>query len=290
MVRTGNQPLSKRLKRSIKTQLRSVKGKLVEVFLAYDASDLASALRRAGIGPSDTVLVHANYKAQSGFRGTLRELVGVFVESIGAEGNLMMVSQPFRGYAYDYLNQGKRFDVRRTVSMMGLLTEMFRRVPGTLRSLHPTHPVLAYGRNASEIVAGHQHCLYPCGEGSPFEKLRQLHGKILFFDVSSGANTFFHHVEDLFKGKLSFPVYDEKLFSVDVVDADGEPQKVSTYAFAPGVIRHTGKLEQELARRRLLTRVRVGNSNLIVVAADDVVRVMAEMIDSGQALIEPPAN
>ena len=192
-----------------------------------------------------------------------------------------MVSIPFRGAAYDYLALNKPFNVKKTISMMGLVTEMFRRREGTLRSLHPTHPVLAFGKDAQWLVAEHDRCLYPCGPGSPFDKFRQLKGKILFFDVRFGAITFFHYVEDLLKDRLPFPVYDERLFSVPAVDANGENRVIQTYAFSNGVPRMAEKLEAEMARQGKIRQGRVGNSRCRLVTAEDVVSCQTAMVAAG---------
>ena len=171
-----------------------------------------------------------------------------------------MVSLPFRGAAYDYLALGKPFNVRKTMSMMGLVTEMFRRREGTVRSLHPTHPVLAYGKDAAWLVADHERCLYPCGPGSPFEKLRQLRGKLLFFDVAFQSITFFHYVEDLLKERIPFPIYSDRLFSVPAVDANGGNHVIQTYAFNKEARRASEKLEAEMRRQGMIRDGRVGNS------------------------------
>ena len=63
---------------------------------------------------------------------------------------------------------------------MGLITEIFRRREGVLRSFHPTHPVLVYGKDSKWLTSEHEKCLNLCGAGSPFDKFRQLKGKILF--------------------------------------------------------------------------------------------------------------
>lgn len=51
------------------------------------------------------------------------------------------------------------------------------------RSLHATHPVLAWGKDAAWIIQSHETCLHPCGKDTPFDKFRSLQGKILFFNV-----------------------------------------------------------------------------------------------------------
>ena len=272
--------LSERHKRALRSKLNELKKRFADAVLGYDGAKLKARLRRAGISESDTVLVHSNFKPDSGFRGTPLDLANALVELLGSRGNLLMVSLPFRGAAYDYLALGKTFNVRKTMSMMGLVTEMFRRREGTLRSLHPTHPVLAYGKDAAWLVADHERCLYPCGEGSPFDKVRQLRGKLLFFDVSFQSITFFHHVEDLLKARIPLPIYSERLFSVPAVDANGANHVIQTYAFSK-VPRASWKLEAEMQRRGLIRNGRVGNSRFQVASTEDVVACFTAMVEAG---------
>ena len=138
------------------------------------------------------------------------------------------------------------------------------------------------------LAEGHETCRFPCGNGTPFEKFRKLNGKILFFDVGFGANTFFHHVEDFLKDKLPCPLYADELFCVDAIDEEGRRRRVETYAFAPGVVRHTARLEGELDRRGMLRHGGTGNSRFILVDSADIVTVMTEMIDARIPLVERP--
>jgi aminoglycoside 3-N-acetyltransferase len=278
--------LSERQKRLVKRRLNAAKTRFASLFRRFDGEDLKFALWQMGVAETDTLMVHANFRHDSGFQGSPADLVSAFVELVGKHGNFMMVSIPFRGYAYDYLAQGKPFHVKRTVSMMGLVSEVFRRQPGVIRSRHPTHPVLAYGKDAASIAAGHENAVFPTGEGTPFERLCQLDGRVLLFDVGFGALTLFHHVEHLLRHKLSLPLYDERLFAMKLIDEQDREHTVQTYAFAKGVIRHQRKLEMELRRRGVLRTRKLGNSTLMLVNARDVVDTMSEMIDSGVALLE----
>lgn len=273
--------LDQRQKRSLKSKVNQAKQRFVKAFLSYDGPRLQQALRRLGIAETDTVLVHSNFEPDSGFQGTPADLVAALVGAVGEKGTLLMVSIPFRGSAYDYLALDKTFDVRKTISMMGLVTEMFRRRPGTVRSLHPTHPVLACGRDAEAITEGHERCEYPCGAGSPFDKFLAARGKILFFDVGFGSITFFHYVEDVLKAQLPFPVYAERLFQAKVVDRNGASQVVSTYAFNKDVPRDADRLEAEMSKRGLIRKARVGNSTMLLVDAADVMSCMSSMVAAG---------
>ena len=268
-------------KRALKAKINKARVRLIRTFYSYDAEDLKRALRSAGITETDTLLVHSNFEADSGFQGTPADVVEALCELVGEKGNLLMVSIPFRGSGYDYLEKGKPFKVLKTMSMMGLITEMFRRREGTLRSVHPTHPVLAIGKDAEWLVEGHERCRYPCGPDSPFDKFRSLHGKILFYDVSFGAITFFHHVEDLLKDRVPFPVYAEKEFSIQAIDAHGNEHTVRTVTFEPGLTRSAAKLEAAMEEKGLIRHGRVGNSRYLLVDADDVVECHTAMVDAG---------
>jgi aminoglycoside 3-N-acetyltransferase len=287
---TLGQYVGDRMKRALKSRISQARNRFVRSFLDYDGVQLRARLRKAGITETDTVLVHANFTADNGFRGTPLDLVNAMAAHVGERGNLMMVSIPFRGAAYDYLAQGKPFHIRKTMSMMGLATETFRRREGTLRSLHPTHPVLAVGKDAPWLVADHDRCLHPCGSGSPFEKLRQLRGKILFFDVSFGAITFFHYVEDLLAERLPFPVYDDRIFEVTAIDAQGERRVVPTRTFSRRVIRKAEKLEQQMVHEGKIVRGRIGNSRFTLVTAEDVVSCFTTMVDARNYPYEQPVD
>jgi aminoglycoside 3-N-acetyltransferase len=290
MLRTVvNKYLGGRQKRAIKAKLHQARQRLVRSLRSYDAAALTAQLRRMGVADTDTLLVHSNFEPLSGFTGTPMDVVNALAGLVGDKGNLLMVSIPFRGSAYDHLALGKVFDVRKTISMMGLITEMFRRRPGTLRSLHPTHPMLAVGRDAARIVAGHEACRYPCGPGSPFETFHALGGKILFLDVSFGSITFFHYVEHLLREDLPFPVYDDRVFEAAVVDAAGQKHTVPTQAYSRDYPRAAEKLESEMLRQGRIRKGRVGNSRLLLVDAADVVACFRAMVKAGNYPYHPKA-
>ena len=173
------------------------KGKVgfVQRFRSYDPATLKKSLAAEfGIGAGDTLLVHSAYGPLTGFQGSPNDLIDTLLEAIGPSGNLMMVSMPFFSSASEYLRKANVFDVRKTASKMGLISETFRRRPGVVRSLHPTHPVLVYGPAAEAMVSGHEDCMYPCGPGSPYEKFMELNGRVLFYGVTEFHFTF-HHFE-----------------------------------------------------------------------------------------------
>src|SRR5208283_2276518 len=87
-------------KRTIKSAHSRLRKFLINHFMSYDEAMLLSALRKMGMSESDTVMVHANFEPDSGFRGTPLDLVNALKGFFGKKGNLLMVSIPFRGFAY----------------------------------------------------------------------------------------------------------------------------------------------------------------------------------------------
>jgi len=280
-------PLSK-LPRPWKARLRSeyrdARRLFVRTFMSYGPERLREGLRQVGLQSGDSVMLHSAFGPEYGFRGTIDDLTRVFLDAVGPGGNLLMVSLPYRSSSLEYLGNLKSFDVRKTPSMMGLVSEYFRHRSGVLRSLHPTHPVLAYGPGAEAIVAGHEDCLYPCGPGTPFDKLADLDGKVTFFNVPFATFTFFHYLEHLVSPEMPFSLYTEQPFHVPVVDRHGERRTVTTYVFSPDAIRRRRfeVLERELRRRGLIRRARVGNSRIEMIRVRDAIDCAREMFARGQ--------
>ena len=252
----------------------------IGAFKSYTPERLLETIRALGIREGDTVMLHSAWHELSGFRGSIGDVIDTFVSAVGESGNLVMASLPYRSSAYDYLKTLKCFDVRKTVSAMGLISEFFRRREDVLRSLHPTHPVLARGPGAAALIADHEHCVWACGPGSPFEKLARRDATVLFYNVPFDTFTFFHYIEHIVNDRMPFPLYTDELFDAPCRDARGRDLTVKTYAFSAEAIRRRrfAVLEQRLWRQDLIRQVRFGNSYLLCVRLSEVLDCVEEMM------------
>lgn len=253
-------------------------------FRGYGTSELLGALHALGIRHGDAVMLHSAFSGEHGFRGSCNDLIDTFVRAVGPSGHLLMVSLPYRNAALDWLESGRRFDVRKTPSMMGLVSETFRRRPGVVRSLHPTHPVLAQGPKGRQFVAAHPACLYPCGPGSPFDELARADGKAVFFNVPIDMFTFFHYLEHLVSPALPFKLYTERIFEVPVTDEDGATRVVRTHAFAREAIRRRRpeRLYEALRSGGKVASQRIGASQLLCVRVRDAIECTESMLRQGE--------
>ena len=177
-------------------------------------SSLKKDLLESGLLPSDTVLIHSSMKSIGNVDGGTDTVLDVLMDYFGREGLLVFPTLSYNIYGMEE----KSFSPEKTPSVVGLLTEMFRKRPGVVRSLHPTHSVAAYGKDAEEFCAGHEEFSTPCARRSPWGKLYDRKAKILFIGTKSiGCSTFFHGVEEFLPvpGMFEKDLYDLKLLFPD---------------------------------------------------------------------------
>jgi amino acid adenylation domain-containing protein len=261
-------------------------GRVARRYFGYTPKQLEEQLRRMGIGAGDTVMMHSAFRMVSGFTGTPDQVMTSVLKVIGDAGNLVMVSMPYRGSTAEYLRAGIPFDVQHTMSQMGVITEMFRQHPGVLRSLNPAHPILAWGPAARWLVSDHEHTMYSCGKGSPFEKLVPLQPKALFYDVTLNTMTFSHYLEDRFQDTLPVRLYEETPVESVVIDGRGNTRTANTYVFSRASRQYRGNwnLPSTLIQKRAMTMETIGNTRLIVLQLQHVVHHAEETVKSGQQL------
>ena len=171
---------------------------------------LINDLVNLGIQTGDNLLVHASFKSLGKVDGGPETVISSLMESIGENGTLLM---PALSYESVTENQPV-FNVNETPSCVGTLPEYFRKRPGTLRSLHPTHSISAYGKKAEFFINNHEQDTTPVGPKSPLSKIKDEHGKILFIGCGLKPNTSMHGIEEfvipeyLFNGDVTFTVED----------------------------------------------------------------------------------
>lgn len=170
---------------------------------------------------------------------------------IGPKGNVLFPTYPNRSpmSSYQYLLQGKVFDVRRSPSYTGLLSEFARRQKGAIRSLHPTKSVCAIGPDAEELTRTHQNSPYPYDTCSPYYKLIEYKAKIIGIGVLTEYLSFVYTVDDALKANPPVRTYHPQLFAAKCVNYHGETVTVDTYAHNMENVIHdvTGYMKEHVA-------------------------------------------
>ncbi|MBI4419847.1 MAG: AAC(3) family N-acetyltransferase [Gemmatimonadetes bacterium] len=257
-------------------------------FCAFAPVDLKLALLELGVVPGDVLMVHSAFDRFLGFQGGPIEAIRALQEVVGAGGTLMMPTIPFRGTAVDYALGDPLFDMRQTVSRMGLITELFRRSPGVLRSIHPTHSVAVWGSRAEAIIAGHQQAETPCGRLTPYGRLLEYDGKILLAGVSAHTMTFCYFVAEELAPRLVFPVFTPETYPMRWKDGNGAVRVSNLRLFSLRLDHDLSPLLGELKRRKQWRERRVGRLRLILLRARHVYDAAVALADRGLFLRERP--
>ena len=250
-------------------------------FFAFTPADLQRALLQLGVLPGDVLMVHSAFDRFLGFHGGPVDVIRALQEVVGPGGTLMMPTIPFQGTAVEYARGEPVFDARQTVSRMGLITEVFRRAPGVVRSVHPTHSVAVWGSKADAIIAGHELADTPCGRLTPYAKLLDYDAKILLAGVPASTMTFCYFVAEELESRLPVPVLTQERYPMRWKDRDGTVRVSHLRLFSPRLDHDLHPLLSELKRRDQWRERALGRMRLMLVRARDVYDAAAALADRG---------
>jgi aminoglycoside 3-N-acetyltransferase len=281
-------PLPRKVKRAVKGRLKQLRLSYARWRRACDAEGLLASLRRLGLREGDVVLVHSSFDRFEGFTGKPTEVIGALQQAVGPKGAVLMPTIPFTGTAVAYVREHPVFDVRRTPSRMGILSELFRRMPGVLRSVHPTHSVAAWGEPARGLIADHHRAATPCGRGTPYHRLIEVGGRVLFLGTGIEPMTLFHAAEETLEPQMPFSPFTAETFRLLSRTADGETVETKTRLFDPGVSRRRDitRLTPVLKQRGAWRETSLGGVDIILLNAADVMDALQTLAKEGRYCYE----
>ena len=161
--------------------------------------DLVEALQNVGLKKGDLVFVHSDLRPFGKPEGCeerepiLNFYWKAFQEVLGPEGTIAVPA-----YFYEYARLGEPFDERLSpVSKpLGVFSSFIASLPERVRSLNPLQSIAAVGPLAEGLCKSSSLAGY--GVTSPWHRLRDLRGKILFLGTTIQPMTYVHHIEQQF--------------------------------------------------------------------------------------------
>ena len=258
--------------------------------LALSKEKLINDFLRMGLKEGDVLMVHSSLSSIGYVDGGASTVVEALIDVLGSDGHLLMPSAPNASYQLDYIRENVLFDVLQTPSALGAVTECFRKWPGVIRSAHPTEPVCCFGPNAHWFVESHFGQLTPYSEESPFRKVIESKGKVLYVGVTlSNAGTHLHTLEDAVEN-FKFPVYYPQEFEVSVVFPDGSTKKMLTKVHDPAQSRERrcDELISIFEKEGALQRVKVGDASCLLVDASLMFATMIKQYNENGVTMYTP--
>jgi len=164
--------------------------------------DVAAAVRSVGVAGGDTVMFHSSLSSMGTVTGGPNTVIDGFLDAVGPTGTVAVPtlwlsrSQPWRL---------REWDVENSPSRVGLLTEVFRQRPDSVRSDNPTHSVSAIGARAVELTQHHGRsglrlCIFgdrAFAAESPWQRFYDWNAAYCFIGVDFTVNTMGHFIQCL---------------------------------------------------------------------------------------------
>lgn len=170
----------------------------------YTREKFTQDFTNLGIAQGDTLFIHSSFKSLGPVEEGAGTVISALEAAVGEEGLILM---PTFSLLPSREERVEMWDVYKTPSTVGWLTEFFRRMPDTHRSDHYSHAIAARGRDAKAFVSDHRRREgyqspwdhYPWGKTygthSPMFRAYTANAKLLMIGVNYETSTYIHLVE-----------------------------------------------------------------------------------------------
>lgn len=198
----------------------------------YSKQQLKDQLEAMGLTGDETILIHSSMKAIGAVDGGADTVLDVWMEYF-RNGLLLLPTHTWKTVNAD----NPVYNPYTTPSCVGLLTNMFMKRDGVIRSLHPTHSMAGYGKNAAEYLKGEEYNNTPCTPGGCYDRLKEVGGKVLLVGVGHERNTYIHSVEEVLNVPNRLSDMPMELI-IELPEEDNKSNKLPPYNVGDGWIKH----------------------------------------------------
>jgi aminoglycoside 3-N-acetyltransferase len=249
-----------------------------------EAAALLPILERFAVPRNATLVVHSAIAplSRQGFRA--EAMIEALLDHLSA-GNLFMPTMTWRTVTLD----NPAWDEMATPSHTGVLTEIFRTRYATARSIHPTHSVAGWGREAPLLLSRHHLDTTPVSGNSPYGLMRDYDAYVLMIGVGLECCTAIHLPEETINVDLYVrPPEQAELYHCR--DRHGVVHNVRTRRH-PRLDRDFPRFAAPLAERGLLQSGSIAGCPYSIVALRDLLRhVFAALIENPRATLRQPES
>ena len=153
-------------------------------------SDISFAMEALNVLPGDVIMIHGDAIVAAQLEGNKSKKIYNFINEIisflGKKGTIV-----FPSFTYSS-TKSEIFNVQKSQSVVGLLSESFRKYDGVVRSRNPIFSVCSFGKYKKDFEYS---CINDCfGENSCFGLLHSYGGKLINIACNFEV-TYLHYVE-----------------------------------------------------------------------------------------------
>lgn len=209
------------------------------------------------------------------------KLIEMFQELIGLEGTLAMPTHPLYKEDQEFMSDKRKltltYDIKRTPSKVGLLTEVFRRRKDVIRSRHPLSSLSALGPQAKFLTNNNINDKLPLPHGldSGYYRFSKINGKIVSLNIPLIKALSIVHCPEEIKD-TNWPVKDffyERRF---VLKEEGVEKEITVREKDPRWVRFISlkQLQRDLVREGILKEHLLDGIRVDIADAQEVINYM----------------
>ncbi|WP_307553413.1 AAC(3) family N-acetyltransferase [Paenibacillus sp. V4I5] len=234
---------------------------------------LIESFNSLGIRTGTRLVVHSSLRNLGPIDGGADTVLDALISCIGSEGLLVMPT-------FTYQNEGFNPDI--SPSKTGILSELLRKRPDAVRSLHPTHSITAIGDGA--VALCEDHFLKPgLGINSPLDLVAKMGGGILLLGVGHTSNSTVHVGEAYAKmSYLDIPFRPSYPISIPIL---GSVQMEVELLDPPGCSRAFGVIEALLRKRSAIQDGLIGKALVQWISGEEVISATTELLRMDDAAL-----
>ena len=253
--------------------------------------EIIQKLKEVGLKSGDTVMVHTSLGKMGYVCGGAQAVIEALMEVVGDSGTIMMPTQswknldPETGAHWEaeqkdwqlIRDNWPAYDKNLTpTNTMGAVAEMFRQMPGSVRSDHPARSVCAWGRYAEYLVKDHD-LSNIFGDGSPIGRLYELDGKVLLIGTGYDKNTSLH-LADM---RAEYPGKHTCVEHSAVSEAGKRVWKAYETLFVDG--NDFDKIGEDFEKAYAVSRVQIGNALVRLMYQRELVDFAVKWMETNRA-------
>ena len=244
------------------------------MYMKISKVGVGEIFKKCGVSNGDTIFLHCDAMVTSELAGNnINEKMSVLFdgiqELIGVNGTLIIPTFTYSA------TKGEVFDVAKTSSAVGQLTEFFRKRPGVSRSLNPIFSVASSGALAEKFTNSSVDDCF--GKRTSFDLLYKMNSWIFTLGCSWDRITFIHFIEQA--EQVDYRYF--KSFPATIVNKSETKNVIIRY-----LVRHLDKstdvkldkLKVRLSDENLLKSDEIGRVLLNGVRAKDFYKTAVKML------------
>lgn len=230
-------------------------------------------LKELGLKNTDNIMIHSSLKSIGEIEGNGLGLIECLKEYFN-EGLVMLPM-----HTWSFMNNDLDIlDLSKENSCVGILPNLALR-SGFIRSFHPTHSIVAYGKNASSYIKYDDNAKTPVPYDGCFGMLHTIDAKILFLGASLIKNTFIHSIEEKYNVPNRFTNHTYKFYSKkgDIIKEYNVKKHYST--LNPHLSEHYIKLEKPMIDLGIAKFFKFGNANSIIIDSKKCYELTCKLLE-----------